>query len=470
MRIIASLFLTLATAVAVSAQVVVSPDAAIGPVKRMNAVNNGPRINNAEQVYTGTTGYFTAANVGYSRNHDAAWYGCYGEHVVDIAIIFPDFSKNPDKPESYDFTLTDRYVKSIQDAGVEVFYRLGQTIENQPLKKYYIYPPKDNKKWAKIAEHIIRHYNEGWADGFHYNIKYWEIWNEPNLEWDNDKWKVDPRCWAGSPEQFYDFFEVAVKHLKGCFPDLYIGGPAMSGQEPGIREIPVWYERLLSQMKSRNVPLDFFAWHIYEYDPTVFTDFSYQVRELLDKYGYNNAESFLDEWNYIKSWTDDYPYSVRAMASPKSGAFVCASMQEGQNSPTDMMMYYVWTPGSKFNGLFDQLSDTPVWPYWALYAWGKLKTLGTQVKAESAVPCVRVTAARNAEGNLGILVSRYELDDNITAVKDVTVSLEGMKFDGKVRCHITDQFNMYTEYPIALQPDGTLLLPMQPHSFVFIEF
>ena len=326
MKRIAFILLSLLPAMVLQAQIVVTPDAPIGPIKRMNAVNNGPRINNAEQVYTGTTGYFRAANVGYSRNHDAAGYSAYGEHVVDMSIIFPDFTKNPNKPESYDFTLTDRYVKSIQDAGVEVFYRLGQTIENQPLKKYNIYPPKDNKKWAVIAEHIIRHYNEGWADGFHFNIKYWEIWNEPNLEWDNDKWKVDPRCWAGSPEQFYDFFEVAVKHLKGCFPNLLIGGPAMSGTDPGVRTVPVWYERLLSEMQRRGVPLDFFAWHIYEADPTIYVDYSYQVRALLDKYGYTETESFLNEWNYIKSWTDDYPYSARAMSSPMAGAFVCAAM------------------------------------------------------------------------------------------------------------------------------------------------
>lgn len=469
-RIITSCLILFCAGAVLSAQIVVSPNETVGPIKRMNAVNNGPRINNSEQVYNSTTGYFTAANVGYSRNHDAAGYGAYGEHVVDISIIFPDFSKNPNKPESYDFTLTDRYVKSIQDAGVEVFYRLGQSIENQPLKKYNIYPPKDNKKWAQICEHIIRHYNEGWADGFHFNIKYWEIWNEPNLEWDNDKWKVDPRCWAGSPEQFYDFFEVAVKHLKGCFPNLLIGGPAMSGTDPGVRTIPKWYELLLSEMKKRNVPLDFFAWHIYENDPTIYVDYANQVRALLDKYGYEKAESFLNEWNYIKSWTDDYPYSVRAMASPKAGAFVCAAMQECQNSPTDMLMYYVYTPGSKFNGLFDQLSDKPIWSYWALYAWGKLKTLGTQIKAECNIPDVRVTAARDAEGHLGILVSRYIIDNNITSSKDVRLSLADGKFDGKVRCHITDEYSMYTEYPVALQPDGTLVLSMEPDSFFFIEF
>ena len=469
MKRITTSLIALFIAACLWAQITVSPESVIGPIKRMNAVNNGPRINNSEQVYTGTTGYFRAANVGYSRNHDAAGSGAYGEHVVDISMIFPDFSKNPNKPESYDFTLTDRYVKSIQDAGVEVFYRLGQSIENQPLKKYNIYPPKDNKKWAQICEHIIRHYNEGWADGFHFGIKYWEIWNEPNLEWDNDKWKVDPRCWAGSPEQFYDFFEVAVKHLKGCFPDLLIGGPAMSGRDPGVREVPVWFELLLSEMQRRGVPLDFFAWHIYECDPTVYVDYSYQVRALLDKYGYNKTESFLNEWNYIKSWTDDYPYSMRTLPSCKAAAFVCASMQEGQNCPTDMMMYYDWRPCS-FNGLFDPLSDTPIWGYWAIYSWGKLKTLGTQVKASCDIPDVRVTAARDADGHLGILVSRYVMDDNITAVQDITLRLEGASFDSRVRCHITDPFSMYTELPVALQPDGTLLLPMQPNSFVFIEF
>lgn len=79
-------------------------------------------------------------------------------------------------------------------------------------------------------------------------------------------------------------------------------------------------------------------------------------------------------------------------------------------------------------------------------------------------------AARDAEGHLGILVSRYVMDNNITSSKDVMLSLADGKFDGKVRCHVTDEFSMYTEYPVALQPDGTLVLSMEPDSFFFIEF
>ncbi len=63
----------------------------------------------------------------------------------------------------------------------------------------------------------------------------------------------------------------------------------------------------------------------------------------------------------------------------------------------------------------------------------------------------------------------YVLDDNNTSARDVTVRLDGGRFDDTVRCYITDAFSMYTEYPVALQPDGTLSLSLQPHSFVFIE-
>ena len=35
------------------------------------------------------------------------------------------------------------------------------------------------KKWANVCKHIVMHYNAGWANGFYYNIKNWEVWNEP---------------------------------------------------------------------------------------------------------------------------------------------------------------------------------------------------------------------------------------------------------------------------------------------------
>ena len=61
----------------------------------------------------------------------------------------------------------------------------------------------------------IRHYNEGWADGYHWNIEHWEIWNEPDLDRD-PKDAFNKRCWSGTVEQFAELYTVAARHLKAC--------------------------------------------------------------------------------------------------------------------------------------------------------------------------------------------------------------------------------------------------------------
>ena len=146
-----------------------------GKMKPMHSVNNGPVYKFAEDQRITNIDAYRDAGIPYARNHDAAFNATYGgEHIVDVHAIFPDFDKDPYDENSYDFVLTDEYLKIIDFAGTKIFYRLGSKIEHQK-KKYGTLPPKDFYKWAVICEHIIRHYNYGWADGFHYNIEYWEI-------------------------------------------------------------------------------------------------------------------------------------------------------------------------------------------------------------------------------------------------------------------------------------------------------
>ena len=67
-------------------------------------------------------------------------------------------------------------------------------------------PPEDAAKWARICANIVRHYNEGWADGFHYGITYWEIWNEP----DNEESIELNNMWKGTKEQYYDLYAATA--------------------------------------------------------------------------------------------------------------------------------------------------------------------------------------------------------------------------------------------------------------------
>ena len=200
-----------------------------GSFKPLNATNGGPlHKRHVTDQYRSNLSDYKAARIPYSRNHDSNLCGSIygGPYSHDITAIFPNFDADPENSDSYDFACTDESILTTLDAGTKTFFRLGQAIEHQ-IKKHGTVPPKDFKKWAVICEHIIRHYNYGWADGFNLNIEYWEIWNEPDLDPDDS---TNKRTWGGTKVQFFDMYEIAAKHLKACFPELKIGGPALAWQ------------------------------------------------------------------------------------------------------------------------------------------------------------------------------------------------------------------------------------------------
>ena len=257
-----------------------------GKMKPMHAVNNSPIRKNLEA--------FREAGIPFCRNHDAALSNAYGgAHGHDVENIFPDFDADENDPANYDFVFTDKTVLETYEAGSAMFYRLGARIEHE-IKKYHTLPPKDFHKYARICEHIIRHYCYGWADGMELPIQYWEIWNEA----DNRDYGPVNSCWNGTIEQFHEFFEVVAKHLKRCFPEIKIGGPAYTGFWDRCHYI----ESFLAYAQEHQVPLDFFSWHGYRDDPHDYARYTAWVKEQLDKYGYPHAELILNEWNYVKAW------------------------------------------------------------------------------------------------------------------------------------------------------------------------
>lgn len=430
-------------------------------IKPMNAVNNGPHPKRADQTRSNFDSY-RAAKIPFARNHDAAFDSTYGgEHTVDVHAIFPNFDADPERPESYDFFYTDQYCKSIQDSGTEVFYRLGSKIEHG-LKKYGTLPPKDFKKWAVVCEHIVRHYTEGWANGHTWNIRYWEIWNEPDLDADN---AANKRTWGGTEAQFFDLYETAAKHLKARFPQLKIGGPALAGNE-------AWAQRFLTEMARRSVPMDFFSWHIYTTCPAAVGDKARRVRKLMDDAGYARAESILNEWNYVRGWSDAFVYSVKTIGGIKGAAFTAAAMSVGQDNPVDMLMYYDARP-CVFNGLWDYYTFEPLKGYYPFVLFSRLAALGQQAAAEIDGKHLYATAAKGADGSAGVLCSYYVEDDRVTAVKDVAFALAGLDAAGRsVTVYTTDEGQTLASTCVGGK-DAPLKTPlhvaMKPNSFVYIE-
>ena len=386
-------------------------DKRIGAVKPMHAVNNGPVYKFAADQRITNIDAFREAGIPYARNHDASFLATYGgEHTVDVHAIFPNFDADPNDPASYDFPITDEYIRVCEYAGVRTYYRLGSKIEHN-VKKYGTLPPKDFHKWAVICEHIIRHYTEGWADGFHYDITYWEIWNEPDLDPDDSTHK---RCWGGTKAQFFELYHVAATHLKACFPHLKIGGPALAHNLQ-------WADEFLAQL---NAPLDFFSWHIYAKSPDRITKRADTIREMLNKYGFTKTESILNEWNYVRGWTgDDWLYSLKAEKSLKGAAFIAGTMCECQRGTVDLLMYYDARPCG-MNGMFstDYVCEK-LKGYYPFYMFNTLYKLGTSVESTSDSEYAYVTAASN-ESEAALMLTHYAEDDD-HAAEDFLLDLRG---------------------------------------------
>lgn len=310
----------------------------IGKIRRLHGTNLGPPINNAatQDVVAKDIKEF---NLPIIRLHDAPLEN-RGMHVVDISQIFPLFHADPQDPDNYYFAQTDDYIANCFDTGAKVSYRLGESIEHS-RKKYFVHPPEDYSKWADICINIIRHYNEGWANGFHYNMDYWHIWEEP----DNF-----PRLWTGSWEDYIKLYVNTAREIRHRFPDLKVGGPAMMdavGRLSGIS--PTLVDTFLKECRRQEAPLDFFSWNCYSDDPDIILKESESLRKKLDTNGFLKTELHVAEWHY---WTEPNTYETRNDIN--GAAYLTAFLTCLQDTPVDKAFYY--TGSTTSYGFYDTSS------------------------------------------------------------------------------------------------------------------
>lgn len=350
--------------------------------------------------------YLTEAGIPFSRLHDVG--GAYARGVfVDIPNIFRDFDADPSLPESYDFAFTDELLKALDAAGVEPWYRLGVTIENyQMINAYHIFPPRDYLKWARICEGIIRHYTEGWADGFHFNIRYWEIWNEPENGIDQEH----NAMWKGSMEDYYELYGTASRYLKEKFPHLKFGGYAACGfyylmrgdrtdhpyGSKRAKDRMDYLEAFLEYVKQNNCPLDFFSWHSYEDNPDYNVVYADYVRERLDAHGFTETESSLNEWN---------PKTI-IRGTAEHAALTAANLILMQRGTVDTAMFYDARWGIGHYTMFHPYTAEPLLMYYAFLYFNQLYQLEEEAAVETDSTQLKLCAAGKGEKG-AVLLANY---------------------------------------------------------------
>jgi hypothetical protein len=303
---------------------------------------------------------------------------------------------------------------------------------------------------------VIRHYTEGWANGFKMKIKYWEIWNEPENHPDVE---VNP-MWRGDWDSFIRFYGTVAPYLKAKFPHLKIGGYGHCGfyagvgsdhvpaanSSPRMQYFVECSHKFLAAARDNKWPLDFFSFHSYSAP----TEAMRQVRfadEHLSQYGFTSdrCERHFNEW---------LPYvSHDNLGTALQAAGVAAELIALQNGPCDVACIYDARCGvGNYSSLFNPLTYKPHKAYYAFTAFNELRRRGKAVAVVTSGDKNLYVAAAKGEDDAAVMMSN-DSDRTIPLVCD---------FQGRavVDCRITD--NDRTDKSVPLPAE------LPPRSFVVV--
>ncbi len=369
-----------------------------GTIRLLNGTNDAPPLSG--RVFRDRNDDFAALRIPSVRFHDDALTNP-GMRLVDATLIFHRPDADPSDPANYYFTQTDDYVANCLSLGSRIIYRLGASIEHS-LKKYFVKAPADYAQFAEICAGIVRHYNAGWADGFHYGINHWEIWNEPDL---------GPAMWDRTLEDYYEMYAVVAKRLKSEFPDIRIGGPAATTMNPAMMK------NFLTRCREKGAPVDFISWHRYGKNPEEFVNQAKIAALIAADCGFDDAEFHLNEWHYLPDTFTNLRSNPEArkrlLSSPEgvngidSAAFNTTVLTRWQDTPLTMSNFYM-TVGSW--GFYD--------PYGAKYptydsflAFAPFADHRQRVRACSGEKGLSILAGRDGGDGGMILISAFRMPE-----------------------------------------------------------
>ncbi len=460
------LLLLLSALPALAAEIRIDCSQVEGRIRPLHGVNNGP-LNFGDTIDVSAS--WRELAIPHTRLHDSEWPR---PDIVDFQAIFPNLAADVNDPASYQFALTDDYLKPIVAAGSAIVYRLGESIEHTK-RKHRVHPPKDYDQWAAACLGIIRHYNEGWADGFKYNIQYWEIWNEPENR---------PAMWTGTDEDYYRLYSTTARAIKAKHPLLKVGGPSAgaTGRMVNGDFVPIdFLARFLEHIKREKVALDFFSWHTYTNDPFEYRIKATGIRKWLDANGFNKAEIHLNEWNYLpdNDWgpmgNSAPPQSKERwfdrLGGPEGAAFVACVLSDLQDSPVDVGNMF--TGDTNPFGLFSRYG-VPRKNFFAVKAFRAMLDTPVRIKAAGVMGVsegATVLAGVSEKGDaVHVLISNFRGKDSRLAVRLDKLPIQGpatwelLRIDAKHDLVRTDggevEAGEALVVSVDLPPPGVLLL------------
>lgn len=391
-----------------------------------------------------------------ARTHDQALSNP-GQRVVDTHFIFPNMKDDPADPENYFFAATDHLFETCKASGTQIMYRLGTSIEHTRDRHFNTLVPQDFEKYAEVLAGIIRHYNHGWANGYHWGITYWEVWNEPDL---------GDRLWDGTLDEYYRFYCVVAKRLKSEFPEIKIGGPGFCNlKEHRCTDF-------LTVCRENDAPIDFLSWHCYTSNVADLVNQPLRGRALLDSLGFHETEVSINEWHYLLSWesvqvnftSESYEKVMNGpdgMHGIDSAVFNISVITGWHDTPLDSAYYYGCGEGTwGFVTPFKALNKN----YHGMVLLGQMMSrFPNRVEAAGGSETISVLAGKDDAGNCGILVADYRGEES-----EIPLTIRGVGEFRGLSVTLFDQKTDPEEIEATITGEQLLLRKREPGSAAFL--
>jgi len=254
-----------------------------------------------------------------------------------------------------------------------------------------------------------------WANIKHkWNIKYWELGNELNGDWETGH--IRPDGSKMTAETYADLFVKFAKAMKAVDPTIKIGGPSAD-----IDHHDDYFGPLL---RDAGQHVDFLSLHYYSLrsaivpEKEVFDGLDHlkpvmeKLKGLVAKYQPNRQDKIefcISEWN---SMLPPSRYGYRLINGLWFSAWIGEMMKQGVDSATVWAMFS--GPDVGGHGLFVAKGDeiTPTARYWAFWLWSHCMgdTMVRTVVRET--PGLRIYSTRRGDRELFVMVVNESRTDS----------------------------------------------------------
>lgn len=325
-----------------------------GRIKPLHGMCNGPLSPGAD-----LSALFGKMGVPIVRFADAG--GKQSGLFVNVSRIFPDMDADEYDPKSYRFAPTDALLAAAAKSGAKIVYRLGESDDGW---QYSL--PENVEKWVRVCINILRHYNDGWADGMQLGMQYIEVWAAP-----------DTMPGVGNAAVFA-FYEKVAHGIKSYRPELQIGGMGFADYGAMAREF-------IKFCKKKQVPLDFISVCAYGQMPEAALAAPSKLSAYLQKSDMAHLPIYVCEWNCKRPdaalLTPAQKQEAYEQLHSLQGAVFCASaLLKMQNTfGVESATYYDAQPEvSPLCGICDRFGN-PAKPMYVFEAFDTLYRQGTAV-------------------------------------------------------------------------------------------